>query len=98
MPNDDYFKMTRIAKYNLKTILFPVLAVVLLLVGLGFVFAPSSDSFDWNSLNPLEAVGALAFVFGFALGLPDGVAVAVVVLFLILLWLFLFWLARKFVR
>lgn len=98
MPNDDYFKMTRIAKYNLKTILFPVLAVVLLLVALGYAFSPSTPTFDWNSINPIEAFNALAFVFGFGLGLPDGVALCLVGIILLLLWAILFWLARKFIR
>lgn len=90
--------MTNIAKYNLKTILLPTLAVVLLLMGLGVAFAPTSDGFGWSVLNPVEAASVLAFVFGFGLGLPDGIAVGLVVLILLLLWAALFWLVRRHVR
>lgn len=90
--------MTNIAKYNLKTILLPTLAVALLLIGLGITFAPSSDGFHWSVLDPVEVASALAFAFGFGLGLPDGLAVGLVVLILLLLWAALFWLARKKIR
>ena len=90
--------MTNIAKYNLKTILLPTLAVVLLLVVLGVAFAPSSDGFDWSVLNPVEAASALAFAFGFGLGLPDGAAMGLVVLLLLLFWVILFCFVRERVR
>ena len=89
--------MTNIAKYNLKTILLPALAVVLLLMALGYAFAPSGAGF-WSSLNPVEAFSALAFVFGFGMGLPDVLALGLVGVLLLSLWLFLFYLARRFAR
>lgn len=90
--------MTNISKYNLKTILLSVLIVILLLMAAGYASAPSTDGFDWNALNPVEAFSALTFVFGFGLGLPDAVAVCMVILLLLLFWAILFWLVRKFVR
>ena len=90
--------MTNIAKYNLKTVLLSVLAVVLLLMAAGYAFAPATDRFDWNALNPIEAFSSLAFAFGFGLGLPDAVAVGFVVLLLLLFWAVFFWLVRRFVR
>lgn len=90
--------MDNITRYNLKTILVPALLVVLLLIVLGYAVAPATATFDWNSLNPVEAVGTLAFALGFGVGLPDILAVSLIVLLLFLLWGILFWLVRRDVR
>lgn len=90
--------MDNITRYNLKTILVPALLVVLLLIVLGYAVAPATATFDWNSLNPVEAVDTLAFALSFGVGLPDILAVSLIVLLLFLLWGILFWLVRRYVR
>ena len=90
--------MDNITRYNLKTILVPALLVVLLLIVLGYAVAPATATFDWNSLNPVVAVGTLAFALSFGVGLPDILAVSLIVLLLFLLWGILFWLVRRYVR
>lgn len=70
-------------------IVYSILSLVLVIVLmslLSYGMAPNTDSFQWGSLNPLEAVYGIVFTLCFGLGMARWLAILSVILLLFLLW------------
>lgn len=85
----------KLAKNKRMALAISAFGVLLLYSALAWLTAPQTETFRWNSVNPLDFAEGMAFALSFGLGLPVWLAVLATTLLTFLLWMALWRIVRK---
>ncbi len=85
-------------KLGFKTIALSIILLVGLLCAFTFIQSPSSESFEWSSINPLEGLAGIAFALSFGLGVPVAISIICILILLFGIWIGLVWLLKKIIK
>lgn len=90
--------MNNITKYNLKSLAIAACGLLLLFSMLSYLVAPGSESFEFNSINPIGFLEGVIFALGFGLGFPVWLSVIAIGLVSLLMLMAFLWIARKVIK
>lgn len=91
-------RLTNIEKYNIKTVSLSIIVLIVLLSVFTFIQAPSTEYFEWSSVNPLEGIAGIIFALSFGFGVPVAISIICLLVVLFMMWFCLLLLVRKIIK